>query len=168
MRSVSVIAGVLLSGCAHGVVAPSGARPDKYAGQPKEVPGLSLRGQGCHVDVIDSDGTVICKGIAFPVPKCSPLTVLRTGANGAMTGERFSLGSDCPAPRFSSGVIGPGGFFVEGKSGGFEVICDDASKCQRSVLREQILDCCHQEKAIRNTAVCNVAPHEGVCSELDE
>ncbi len=174
MRAVPAIASVaivLLSGanCRHvGAQGSIGWHQPKYDGQRKEVPGLSLRGTGCHLEVLDSDSSVICRAIAVPVPKCARLNVAGTGADGGMTFEHLSMGSDCPPPRFSSGVIGPGQFFVEGTSGAFAAICDDAYWCQRSLLRQQIFECCRQDKSIQGTAVCKVTPHEGVCVEGDE
>ena len=172
MTAIAAVAVVLLSGanCRHGRGAgPTGWQQRWHAGDLTEVPGLSLRGNGCHLELLDPDSAVICGAIAWPMSKCAPLNVSRTGADGGWIHERFSMGSDCPPPRFSSGVMGRGSFLVEGASGVFSAICDDAYGCQRSILREQILRCCSQDKSIQDTAVCRVPPHEGVCVEdLDE
>ena len=166
MRTTSVLELVLLFGACSSAQHP--VAPGKYVGGLKEVPGLSLRGNGCHVELLDSNGSVICVAIAFPIPKCAPMTVVGTGTDGGIAVERFSIGSDCPAPRFTSGVAGAGGFFVEGKSGEFSVICDDASQCRRSAVRDKILECCRQDKSIQETEICRVAPaDEGVCSEVE-
>lgn len=158
--------GILAIAASIGVL--GGTPPPTSTDDIREIRGLSLRGKGCHVELLDADGSTICRAIAMPFPRCFPLTVFARTPDGGMAGERLSLGSSCSPPRLTSAALGPGYFFVESDAGSFGVICDNASKCQRDVFSEQIRSCCRKDVGIQNTAICTVTPQHGVCVEEDE
>lgn len=147
MRSTIVVLVVLL---AAGVIAemPAGI---------KEVRGLSLRGDGCHVELLSSDGSVICTAIAAHVPKCTPLMVSKIGLVPGAKLERWHLGSSCPLPRLASVDVGNGHFFIEVDEVVYNVVCDDASASVRNGFLSQIQRCCRQDKSIQGTPVCDVS-----------
>jgi hypothetical protein len=137
---------------------------DRTAG---EVPGLSLRGDGCHVEVVAGDGGAVCSGIATLVPSCSPLLLMRSAIDGGMTGEKVSLGSWCPPPRIGSYSGGNGFFFLERRGQIFSVICDDASSCQRNSHSAEILKCCREDKTLHRLGLCRVKAEPGICVESE-
>jgi hypothetical protein len=128
-----------------------------------EVVGLSIRGRGCHVELLGPDGGAVCTGIATPIRRCSSFTVFRDPGDGGMVGEKSFLGSTCPTPHLSSYAMGNGTFFVEQNGTMYSLVCDDSSKCQRNSKSADILKCCREESSIRGSALCNVTPHSGVC-----
>lgn len=123
--------------------------------QVREIPGLSLRGVGCHVELLGADGGVICKAIVTPIRECVPMTKLEIGDAG-MVAKRFGLGSSCPPPRLGSAALGEGIYFVETRGQTFEVVCDDASKCQRNGFSSHIRACCQLNRDIQNSPTCAV------------
>ena len=149
-------------------IAVLAASPAKRSGEIEEIPGLSLRGEGCHVELLAPNGSTICTGIATSLPKCFPMTALTSSEDGGMRVERFHLGSSCRTPRITSASLGPGSYFVDSADGGKSIICDNASSCQRRVFRERILNCCRHNTAIRDTAICDEPPQVGVCVEPNE
>ena len=135
---------------------------DRKAG---EVSGLSLRGDGCHVEIASADGGVICSGVATPVPTCSPLLLFRNDSDGGIASEKVLLGSSCPSPRIESYSAGNGFFFIERGGTVFSVICDDAPSCQRNSHSAEIRKCCREDGSIRRLHLCNVKPQSGICVE---
>lgn len=129
----------------------------------EELPGLAIRGQGCHVELLGPDGGRVCWAVATRVPACAPFTAFGAGEDGGMTARKYRLGSTCPEPHVSSASLGSGDFLVERNGVVFQAICDDAPTCQRSVLSKHILACCDRDETIRNTSVCKVKHHAGVC-----
>lgn len=130
--------------------------PSQWGEGMRELPGLSLRGAGCHVELSAPDGGRICSAVATPAPQCAPLTVLVSGPDGGMIGQRFLLGSKCDAPHLSSVAFGNGAFIVERNGETFSVICDDARPCERAPYRLQIMACCGREKSIQKSRICKV------------
>jgi hypothetical protein len=130
-----------------------------------EVSGLSLRGNGCHVEIASADGGVICSGIATPVPTCSPLLLFRNDSDGGTAAEKVFLGSSCPPPRIESYSSGNGFFFLERGGTVFSVICDDAPSCQRNSHSAEILKCCREDRSMQKLHLCNVKNQLGICVE---
>lgn len=144
MRTVVAFVGLVLLSSG-----PSGAD------EVREIPGLSLRGTGCHVELLGADGGVLCKAIVTPIRECVPMTTFEMG-DGGMVAKRFGMGSSCPPPRLGSAVLGAGIYFVETKGQAFEVVCDDASKCQRNGFASHIQACCQLNKDIQGSPICAV------------
>lgn len=142
------------------------AVPSRWGAGMRELPGLTLRGAGCHVELFAPDGGRICSAVTAALPKCAPFTALQPNEDGGMTAQRYRLGSMCSEPRLSSTALGNGGFLVEREGVVFQAICDDASRCQRGALSKLILECCQRDETIRGTPVCKVSPQAGVC--IDE
>ena len=130
-----------------------------------EVPGLSLRGSGCHVDLMAPDGGVICSAVVRPLPPCTSLLILTNTSDGGMVGEKTFLGSSCPPPRLNSYSAGNGSFFVEHNGTVRSVICDNASRCQRNSHRAAILKCCREDRSLQRMGLCQVRAEAGVCME---
>lgn len=170
IRVARVLAVLLLSGshCAHGNEQPASSAPRVYdEDEPRPLPGLSVRGTGCHVELLAPTGSVICTAIVTPLPGCLPFTGVRSEVDGGTTVTRLRLGSECPSPRVPSTSFGGGSFYVEGPSGAVHAICDDASKCQRGGFRRQILECCRQDTSLQETALCREVPTLQICSGSD-
>jgi hypothetical protein len=129
----------------------------------EQLPGLAIRGQGCHVELLAPDGGRVCWAVATQLPPCASFTAFRSGQDGGLTVGKYRLGSTCPEPRLTSASLGSGGFFVEKEGVVFQVICDDAPSCQRGAFTKPILACCERDETIRGTSVCNVTPQVGVC-----
>jgi hypothetical protein len=93
------------------------------------LPRLSLRGSGCHRELLAADGGRICGAVVLDEGARACATHagwIRTPDGGTeFVTQRFGSGCLPPGPRFAS--LGRGFYFVEGKSGSaFTVLCDDA------------------------------------------
>lgn len=126
--------------------------PQKYGTHFEELPGLTLRGTGCHRDLLARDGSRVCSAVVKSVPNCYPALIVRQETDGGTMGQRVLLGATCAPPRLNTGAMGAGRFFVDGEDGGVVALCDDADG--RDVTRKEIRDCCRVEKSIRYTSIC--------------
>ena len=133
----------------------------------REIPGLSLRGVGCHVELLGADGGVICNAIVTPIRECVQMTTHQIG-DGGMVAKRFGMGSSCPPPRLGSAALGVGIYFVETRGQTFEVVCDDASKCQRNGFSGHIRACCALKSDIQNSPICAVDDNIEPCIQEAE
>lgn len=106
MRAISLIVLILAA-------QPRG----KYGAEFVEMPGLTLRGTGCHRVRLAKDGSVLCSAFVRSVPKCHPAMIARDEVDGGFFSERVLLGSSCLPPRLNTGAIGGGSFFVEQADG---------------------------------------------------
>ena len=146
MRALNLLVLILTAGPAS-----------KYGAEFTEMPGLTLRGTGCHRELLVR-GALLCTAFVRSVPKCHPAMITRDEPDGGIFSERVLLGSSCLPPRLNTGAIGGGSFFVEQQDGGLIAWCDDGEG--RPSHREQILSCCENDSKLNSTPACRLAELE--------
>jgi hypothetical protein len=127
----------------------------EYTPEIRELPRLTLRGGGCHRELLDDHGARICWGV---IEKAGCISWVDTSGD---TAKRNLFGSHCQPPGAKYGSEGNGSFFVEVDRGTFHLTCDDATYCERVFRRQAISACCSQAGMAPDAGWCDVPLDKG-------